>query len=76
MIVVTDVGELATLLSKYSVEEQVTILQRMVSCNHPSLAEGNKQKLVVCLSFFDTWLMNPGSLMIKHKLLYDCSAKR
>ncbi|XP_064601110.1 nucleolar protein 14-like [Liolophura sinensis] len=37
--------ELVELLQEHSIMDQLVILQRMKQCNHPSLAEGNKQKL-------------------------------
>jgi len=37
--------ELATLLHGHSCQEQATIVGRLRACHHPSLAEGNKDKL-------------------------------
>ncbi|KAJ8025447.1 Nucleolar protein 14 [Holothuria leucospilota] len=42
--------ELTDLLYHHPPAKQVTILERMRSCNHPSLAEGNKAKLESLLS--------------------------
>ena len=39
--------ELVTILAEHSVEDQLTILERLRKCHHPSLAEGNKEKLQV-----------------------------
>lgn len=37
-----------SLLAGRTVEQQLTILERIQKCNHPSLAVGNKTKLEVC----------------------------
>ncbi|XP_071827563.1 nucleolar protein 14-like isoform X2 [Apostichopus japonicus] len=45
-----DYNELVSLLYQRPHSEQITILERMRRCNHPSLAEGNKSKLESLLS--------------------------
>ena len=39
--------ELVTILAEHSEEDQLTIVERLRKCHHPSLAEGNKEKLQV-----------------------------
>lgn len=39
--------ELKALLHGHSADEQVVIISRLRKCHHPSLAEGNKDKLEV-----------------------------
>ena len=41
--------DLLNLLADHSEDDQITILERMRKCNHPSLAEGNNTKLEVCV---------------------------
>ena len=40
-------GELCALLCGHSETDQLTIIDRLRKCHHPSLAEGNKQKMEV-----------------------------
>ena len=40
-------SELETLLHGHSSDEQTVIISRLRKCHHPSLAEGNKEKLEV-----------------------------
>lgn len=43
-------SELKSLLHGHAADEQSTILSRLRKCHHPSLAEGNKEKLEVTSS--------------------------
>uniref|UniRef100_UPI00358DFF38 nucleolar protein 14-like n=1 Tax=Myxine glutinosa TaxID=7769 RepID=UPI00358DFF38 len=37
--------ELRELLEQYDIEQQLTVIERMIKCNHPSLPESNKENL-------------------------------
>ena len=39
--------DLLDVLEGHDLEDQLTIIERIRKCHHPSLAEGNKQKLEV-----------------------------
>ncbi|XP_076458056.1 nucleolar protein 14-like [Babylonia areolata] len=53
-----DQEDLVLLLSPYCPDDQVTVLERLVACYHPSLAEGNKQKLQLLFSLLLQYLMD------------------
>ncbi|KAK7493223.1 hypothetical protein BaRGS_00015560 [Batillaria attramentaria] len=52
-----DYESLVSLLSGRSMEEQLTVVERLVACHHPSIAEGNKQKLELLFSLLLQYVM-------------------
>lgn len=43
--------ELQDIMSNWGLDHQAVIIERMLKCNHPSLAEGNREKLQELLKF-------------------------
>ncbi|KAL8593217.1 hypothetical protein ACOMHN_009872 [Nucella lapillus] len=53
-----DLDDLASLLKPYSPDNQPTVLERLVACYHPSLAEGNKEKLKLLFKLLLQYLLD------------------
>uniref|UniRef100_UPI00358E8065 nucleolar protein 14-like n=1 Tax=Myxine glutinosa TaxID=7769 RepID=UPI00358E8065 len=51
--------ELRELLEQYDIEQQLTVIERMIKCNHPSLPESNKENLQ---NLFEFLLLYVGEL--------------
>ncbi len=52
-------GELVNLLCDHGEAQQLTIIERLRKCHHPSLAEGNREKLQVISNLLILYLLLP-----------------